>query len=218
MKKNFGKTIAKYYDEVVNAGYHNQKNYLSELKRIIKKDEKILELGCGTGQIIIPLTKKGIKCEGLDESTPMTKKLKAKNNKIKIYKTSLDSFKPKKTYDYTISCSGPFSIKRNEIESYILNKKHLIKYIKKFSKISEKGLLINKGKNKKNLKLKLKNNKVFVHTEKRKGNIMIMTHQLFKNKKFIGEITLKKRRYLLKDIIKKPLTIRNLKQFKLITK
>ena len=215
MKKEiFGKTIVKYYDEIVNKGYHNQKKYISNLAKIIPKKSLVLELGCGTGQILISLLKKGILCEGIDNSKFMLEKLKSK--KAKIYLSNLNSFKSKKKYDYIFSCHGPFLIKDNELESYILNKKELIKILKKYSKISKNGILINKGINKPSLKIKLKNNKIFIHKEVRQKNTMRMINQLFEKDKFVGEIVLIKKRYPLKNIFKNTKLIKEYKNFKQI--
>ncbi|MGZ5501578.1 MAG: class I SAM-dependent methyltransferase, partial [Nitrososphaeraceae archaeon] len=44
------------------------------------KGSKILEAGCGTGRILLPLAKKGYKCYGIDPSTEMLSVFKNKDN------------------------------------------------------------------------------------------------------------------------------------------
>lgn len=116
----FDKKIANLYDEVIRNGYHKENIYIAELRKIIPKNSSVLEIGCGTGEITIPLHNSGIKCEGLDISDNMLSRLKEKSN-LKTYLTDAQNFIPEKNYDFTLSCSGPFSIKENELESYILN-------------------------------------------------------------------------------------------------
>ena len=59
-EETFDKEVAEYYDKVIEKGYHNNKEYLSDLSGIIKKGEKVLELGCGTGKILLELLKRGV--------------------------------------------------------------------------------------------------------------------------------------------------------------
>jgi len=214
--KRFGQIVSDYYDEVIEAGYHDQKKYVSELLGIVPKHSSVLELGCGTGEIQIPLMDNGMLCEGLDESKEMISKLKAKRKDAVVHLSNIKSFNPEKKYDFVLSCHGPFSLKGEELESYILDEEELIAVLKKYSDASKRGLLINKGVEKESLRLKLKDEKTFVHREMREGDIMVMVNLLFKRSKFVDKVVLIKRRYPLKDVLKRAKTVKDYKNFKLI--
>ena len=81
--------------------------------------------------------------------------------------------------------------------------------------MSKKGLLINKGIEKPELKIPLKNNEIFLHKESKIKDFVIMTNILFKNDNFGGIKTFIKRRYKIKEILKNA-KIKDLKNFKLI--
>lgn len=147
-KEDFDDTVSEYYDRIIEKGYHNNAKYLSDLLKMIKKGERVLELGSGTGMIFLELVKQGILMEGIDISNAMTERLKAKNKNAIIHISSLEEFMPEQEYEYVFSCNGPFSIKEEEIESYILDKEELVKIVRKYIKMAKKGLLINKGKEK----------------------------------------------------------------------
>ncbi len=213
----YDKEVARYYDDVIERGYHDNTKYLSDLSKIIGKKDKVLEIGCGTGKILLGLLKKGVLIEGLDVSKSMIEKLKSKNKKAVVYISNLNNFSQKKKYDYIISCNGPFSIKGDEIETYILYKDKLIEILKKYTKMAKKGLLINKGIEKPELKIPLKNNEIFVHKESRVNDFVIMTNLLFKKEKFNGIKTFIKRRYKIKEVLKDN-KIEDLGNFKLIKK
>jgi 2-polyprenyl-3-methyl-5-hydroxy-6-metoxy-1,4-benzoquinol methylase len=51
-------------------------------KNEFKNEERILELGCGTGRIMIPLFENGISAEGIDISEKMIKVFKSKLEKV----------------------------------------------------------------------------------------------------------------------------------------
>ena len=207
---------ARLYDEVIDAGYHDQKSYLSELFKILVKNSSILELGCGTGKMTIPLIKKGFFVDALDKSSFMISQLKYKLRKIKVYESDIKDFAPRKSYDYIISCNGPFSIKGDEIESYILEEEELIEVINKLSSRAKIGLLINKGIEKNGLHLKLKNNRRFAHFETREGDYMIMNHLLFKKNKLEIFRTHIKKRYPFNKIFRNAKYIKDYDNFKLI--
>ena len=214
-KENFDNEVAMYYDEVIEKGYHDNEKYLSKLLKIMKKGERVLELGCGTGKILLELLERGIFAEGLDVSKSMIEKLKSKNNKAIIHISNLDDFNFDKKYDYALSCNGPFSIKGDEIESYILDKNEIIKILQKYTKIAKKGLLINIGTEKPELKIPLKDNGIFIHRETKIEDYTIMINFIFQKEKVIGVKTFVKKRYKINDILKN-VKIRDLGNFKLI--
>ena len=89
------KQFLNQYEDVASNYDHNRlkdfegkkvlKTQIKLLDKIInnKKPKKILEAGCGTGRILIPLTKRGHNIEGFDLSKNMLSELKKKNSKIK---------------------------------------------------------------------------------------------------------------------------------------
>ena len=214
-KENFDNEVASYYDEVIEKGYHDNEKYLSNLSKILKKGENVLELGCGTGKILLELLERGILIEGLDVSKSMIEKLKSKNNKATIYLSNLEDFNFDKIYDYTLSCNGPFSIKGDEIESYILEKHEIIKILQKYTKMAKRGLLINIGTEKPEIKIPIKNNGIFIHRETKIEDYTIMINFIFQKERVIGVKTFVKKRYKIKEILKNA-NIKDLGNFKLI--
>ena len=90
--------LAVYYDYDIGAGHPegDKKFYLSLAK---KTGGPILELGCGTGRITIPLLRAGYQVTGIDSSKEMLKRLKGKaselnlpSKRLKIYHVSMAKF------------------------------------------------------------------------------------------------------------------------------
>ena len=90
------------YDLQYQGYKEDLKFYLSE----IKKSKNTLEIGCGTGRILLPDLEKGYSIEGLDGSKSMLKELrrktKEKSFKAKIYFADMKNFKINKKYDLII--------------------------------------------------------------------------------------------------------------------
>lgn len=59
-----------------------QKDYQLIFEWAKKKNGKILDLGCGTGRLTIPLAKKGYKVEGVDLNSFMLRRAEEKANKL----------------------------------------------------------------------------------------------------------------------------------------
>ena len=214
-EETFDKEVAEYYDKVIEKGYHNNKEYLSDLSGIIKKGERVLELGCGTGKILLELLKRGVFVEGLDTSKSMIEKLKSKNNKVAVHVSELRDFNLTKEYDYVLSCNGPFSIKRDELESYILEKDEFVKILKKYSKIAKKGLLINIGTEKPELKIPLSDTEIFIHKEGKVKDYTIMINLIFQDDALKANKIFIKRRYKINEVLKNA-KVKDLGNFKLI--
>lgn len=77
-----------YYDEIVRDGYKTD----FEFKEICyttkpdKKKSKILDIGCGTGNLVKKFVKKGYKIKGIDKSASMVKQANKKNPECDIVK------------------------------------------------------------------------------------------------------------------------------------
>lgn len=184
----FGESIAEYYDQVIFR-YHPQEEYLEELLKIIPKKSSIIELGCGTGAMTIPLFNNSMDIEGVDSSVYMLRRLKEKNREIKTFLSDVRCFSSDKEYDYSICCSGPFSVKGDEIESYIFDESLLGDTIIRFSKMAKNGLLINKGHGKDSIEIRLKDGELFRHREIREKDYTIMVHLIYNNRELFTQIT-----------------------------
>mgnify|MGYP001438161799 CR=1 FL=1 len=115
LKKN-NKDVSVIHKEVINF-YNNDSNYLHKIKnrssdtyRAIfcildtfdSKDLSILDVGCGTGNLLSLLKSKGYKnIEGVDCSKTFVKEAK-KDKKIEIYENDVINFSPNKKYDVII--------------------------------------------------------------------------------------------------------------------
>lgn len=210
----FDSTIAEWYDKVVGAGYHDQSEYVRELLEIIPRGGSVLELGCGTGQILKELNKYGRVCEGIDKSKDMIDKGLFEFSDIVTYPVDVRNFTPSRAYDYILSCNGVFSIKGNELESYLLERNEVLDCLRRYSNVSRKGILISKGTDKEGLRLGL-NGEEFVHREMREKDIMVMIHLIFSGEELIVERTNVKRRYCLEEILD-DFTISDFKRFILL--
>lgn len=89
--------IASFYDDVIGTDLFGSllKNYLNKKYR---KGSKILELGCGTGINLLPLSKY-FKIEGIDISEKMLKIAKKKIPGSVFYRQDIRKFSVKKKYD-----------------------------------------------------------------------------------------------------------------------
>jgi len=211
----FDDEIAKLYGEITRAGYHPQQKYIAELLQIIPKGSSVLELGCGTGDILIPLQENGRECYGVDKSSAMLYQLSLRNKNIQTFLKDIRLLNLVGDYDYVFSCNGVFSIKGNELESYILDENDLRACLEKYSDISKNGILINKGTEKEPLRLKL-NDQEYVHREIREKDIIVMTHLLFEDNQFKGIKTHVKKRYPLKKILNEAKSVKEHGNFKQI--
>ncbi|HSP05934.1 MAG TPA: class I SAM-dependent methyltransferase [Acidobacteriota bacterium] len=62
---------AEYYDEDYTTGVPNRGDIEFYSRHAAEKGSPVLELGCGTGRILIPIARSGIECNGLDMSREM---------------------------------------------------------------------------------------------------------------------------------------------------
>lgn len=81
--KNPNDTTSKYYDIVSKTfkGDEVTSQEISLIKQLVKKNGKILDIGCGTGRHFLPLEKDGFILTGIDESEGMLEELKSKKLK-----------------------------------------------------------------------------------------------------------------------------------------
>ena len=130
---------AKYYDI-----FYGKKNYKKEcnfLEEIFKeymgyKPKTILDLGCGTGGHIIPLTERGYRMTGVDASLNMLRLAQEKCNrnriKAKLCNARLQTFELKKKFDIIICMFSTmdYVVRDSEVTKTL---KNIINHMKKNS-------------------------------------------------------------------------------------
>lgn len=94
-------TVARYYDEAYGAKPELQD--VTMFKDFARRfGGPILEIGCGTGRVLIPVAKMGLEIDGIDLSEPMLsvlrEKLRKDNFKSQIQQADMRSFKLEKRY------------------------------------------------------------------------------------------------------------------------
>lgn len=91
-----------------NKNYRQECRYLEKIFRVCSssKPKTILDLGCGTGNYLIPLLKTGYQVTGLDSSPKMLRfcrdKIDRHGLKAALYKGKLQSFRLNKKFDAVI--------------------------------------------------------------------------------------------------------------------
>ena len=117
--------LAVYYDYDIGAG-HSGEDKKFYLKLAKKTGGPILELGCGTGRITIPLLKAGYQVTGIDFSKEMLERLKSKaselnlpSKRLKLYRTSMANFALKQKFPLIIIpfCSFQYLLAKKEQDS-----------------------------------------------------------------------------------------------------
>jgi len=102
--------LAKFYDLVPTYGNRKDIDFYKHIAQLAKSRigaEKILEIGCGTGRILIPLAKDGHEISGLDLSNQMLEKCKEKlsyetidiQNRVKLFQGSMTDFQLNTNFD-----------------------------------------------------------------------------------------------------------------------
>ena len=113
---------AKYYDKIINDAYKTKYEF-NEICHTSKidKDSEILDIGCGTGDLVKKFVKKGYKIKGIDKSKSMVKKAKSKHPECEfLQKDALNSMNHPPNSFTNILCTY-FTI------YYIKNKKQFFK-------------------------------------------------------------------------------------------
>lgn len=102
-------TLAQFYDGAMDADYEGWVEYLLALtKRFQHVPKSICDLGCGTGNLTVPLAGLGKELMGVDLSAAMVgvAREKARNFGLEIpfFAADLRDFKPGKAFDTVLSC------------------------------------------------------------------------------------------------------------------
>ncbi len=103
---HYSGSVAKWYDFLLT----DQREDIEFLKTLINtNDGPVLDIGCGTGRLMLPLARQGVEIDGLDASNDMLKICREKFNKeglkTTLYTKKFQSFDTEKKYK-TIYCAG----------------------------------------------------------------------------------------------------------------
>lgn len=120
------KEFAKYYDIF----YHNKdyKNEVNFLMNFIKENDRIIDIGCGTGIHASLIANKGYDVEGLDISKEMLDIAKTRLNS-KLYLQNILDINIDKKYDVIISMFAVLNHLKdtNDLEKCLCNFKNILK-------------------------------------------------------------------------------------------
>jgi SAM-dependent methyltransferase len=90
----YARILAQNYDSVYGVLRDPSGDIEFYVEQARRSGGPILELGCGTGRILVPTAAKGLNCVGLDASEEMLAVLRAKNPpaNVKLVKDSMEAF------------------------------------------------------------------------------------------------------------------------------
>lgn len=96
--------LAGYYDGAYEAMKLEDAPFYSELAR--KSGGPVLEIGCGTGRVLLPIARAGVEIEGLDASPAMLGVLRSKlakepadvRRRVKLHRGDVRKFRSKKKF------------------------------------------------------------------------------------------------------------------------
>jgi SAM-dependent methyltransferase len=109
------KHLAKEYgdqfqDEGIVQRYHHRPDYPDALfERIAQRlptGANVLDIGCGTGELAIPLANIGFQVEGIDPSMAMIERAKAASAKVNWCHCYTEEFNFHKTYDLIVAANS----------------------------------------------------------------------------------------------------------------
>ena len=111
--KEYRRLHAEWY-ELASAKHDHSKEIDFLARRIQKSSQPILELGSGTGRILVPLLERGFDISGLDTSQPMLDRcraaLHAKGLKTELHEQSMLDFSLPQKYRVILLASGSLSL------------------------------------------------------------------------------------------------------------
>jgi len=138
--KENDKLIPKWDTELYNDNYTYVYNYGKSLVELLnpKKNERILDLGCGSGQLTFIINEISKKTIGIDKSVEMIADAKLRYGKVKFQVCNAENFRFKNKFD---------SIFSNATLHWIKNYKSVIKCMYKNLKFNGKIVLEFGGKN-----------------------------------------------------------------------
>lgn len=110
MRLLYDKNLTKFYDDITQSGYYDYEKEVEIIKEIVGARKSILELGSGTGNLLILLVKAGFDVTGIDNSPHMIrafgKKANAEGLDIKNYLADQRTLSLGSTYDVVLASGG----------------------------------------------------------------------------------------------------------------
>ena len=88
--EKYNDKLALVYDEATQKDWKAPKEFFRIIKKHIKTNQTVLDLGVGTGQTIEPFVKMGCKVYGIDISSKMLELAKKRYKRLNIIKLDLD--------------------------------------------------------------------------------------------------------------------------------
>lgn len=183
----YSDAAAKYYDQIMEAGYRDYAPFISFMKKILKKTDVVLELGTGTGKAAEKIAS-FCRLEGVENSPKMLTLLKKKLPKLKVYDDNLEKIPGEEKYDLVFSYSGPFVIKEKYDHlffwTYLNSEREVLNYFKHLYRLLKKGgrLIINVEKALAERRLTLKGGEEYFSTTFEEENKVIRTHVVMNKK------------------------------------
>lgn len=101
MKEADYNRVAKYYDDVIGIGFDTDKYLKEKIKRYNKNVRSVLELGCGTGNNLLPFAG-NIELTGIDISEEMLKIARKKVPRCSFYRMDIREFSLDNKFDLII--------------------------------------------------------------------------------------------------------------------
>ena len=131
MYSSYGELCTEVYDLSKPLGY-SFGDVEFYLERLLNIKGKVLEVGCGSGRVLIPLLQAGIEIEGLDNSTAMLDSCRRRCDELnltaKLYNNEMHNFSLANKYDAIIIPGGSFQLIEGR-EQAITTLNHLYSYL-----------------------------------------------------------------------------------------
>ena len=183
--------VTDIYDFWVGNGYYDYPMLSKEVAETAKKNDRILEIGIGTGNAAIPLAKLGYKIDGIDQSPFMLQRLEDKLTSERFYiqtwQQSVEKIDLPHKYDLIFSVGGPFWLamidSRLFMHSYV-NMQALPVVFKKLNALLKPGgcLMINVQQHGTEFKNRLGNGMEYKFTiQQQPDGYILKTHCFYKD-------------------------------------
>jgi SAM-dependent methyltransferase len=196
VKLLYDKKFAFHYDDITLSGYYDYSKEVKVIKSIVGKRKALLELGSGTGSLLIPLAKSGFNVAGIDNSPAMIKILKQKQRKEGLVFPNLKADQRKlslgRRFEVIVTSGGFMWFVTLKNKLYLSIYGSLYRDIEKtfknaFNHLKKGGLfLVNIQHHGQTFNLKLKNgNDYHFEIEFKTASKIIKTHYIEKNGKLI---------------------------------
>jgi len=120
--------------QVGSPTYYLRKSLLSKrISQFIKKNDEVLDIGCGTGDYLLEMAKYGVKLNGFDYSEYAIERAKKRliSQKVNLKVSSVENFKNEKKYDLILI---------SEVLEHIKDDSRVLKKIVNF--LNKKGKII----------------------------------------------------------------------------